>query len=364
MFNIQKYCLICCVLFLFCLHVEQVLCQMTLVQSFTEQNISGDIMFGCSVSGAGDVNKDGYEDVIVGAYRYNSFTGRAYVYHGGSGMDNTADVTMTRAGTDNAFGWSVSCAGDVNNDGYDDVIIGAYEYNSYTGRAYVYHGGSSMDHTTDVTMTGEDTWNQFGYSVSGAGDVNNDGYDDVIVGAWWYNSFTGRAYVYYGGSSMDNTVDVTMDGEGTDNVFGFSVSSAGDVNNDGYNEVIIGAYEYGDKDNGKAYVFSTSPTNIDIDINFEAPFNDFRLDNNYQNPFNPETNIEFEVNKITHIKLEIYNIMGQRIRTLLNRLYLPGLYNVVWDARNDQGNVVSTGTYFFIMKSDGYMEKKKAVFIK
>ena len=78
-FNKQKYCLICCTLFLFCLHAEPVLCQMTLVQSFTEQNISGDTAFGYSVSGAGDVNKDGYDDVIVGAYWYDSSTGRAYV---------------------------------------------------------------------------------------------------------------------------------------------------------------------------------------------------------------------------------------------------------------------------------------------
>jgi hypothetical protein len=222
-----------------------------------------DNYFGISVSGAGDVNDDGYDDVIVGAYE----TGRAYIYLGATGttMDNTADVEMIGEivdGTRNDFGWSVSGAGDVNNDGYADVIVGAYRYNSYTGRAYIYYGGSSMDNAADVTFTGEGTDNDFGWSVSGAGDVNGDNFDDVIVGADGYNSETGRAYIYYGatGTTMDNTVDVTLDGEGTYNEFGYSVSGAGDVNNDGYADVIVGAYEY--SLNGKAYVYGGAPDNV------------------------------------------------------------------------------------------------------
>ncbi|MBK8981994.1 MAG: FG-GAP repeat protein [Ignavibacteria bacterium] len=125
-------------------------------------------------------------------------TGSAYIYFGGVSMDTTADVIMTG---ESFFGNSVSTAGDVNSDGYSDVIIGANGYSSSTGRAYIYFGGASMNNTADVIMTGEATFNYFGNSVSSAGDVNGDGYSDVIVGAGLYSSLTGRAYIYFGGAS-------------------------------------------------------------------------------------------------------------------------------------------------------------------
>ena len=159
-------------------------------------------------------------------------------------MDNTEDVTMTGEAISNFFGVSVSSAGDVNGDGFSDVIVGAYRYSSDTGRAYIYFGGTSMDNIADVTMTGVAEFTNFGISVSSAGDVNGDSYSDVIVGAVGYSSSTGRAYIFLGGASMNNTADVTMTGETTFNEFGESVSSAGDVNSDGYSDVIVGAAGY------------------------------------------------------------------------------------------------------------------------
>ncbi len=247
----------------FCLLFTISFAGVALIQNFQEINNNGDSKFGYSVSTAGDVNNDGYNDLIIGAPEYNTFKGRAYIYFGSSSMDVLADITLTGETTYNQFGCSVSEAGDVNNDGYDDVIIGANRYNSYTGRAYVYFGGTAMDNTADVTMLGEATNNYHGLSVSGAVDVNNDGYDDVIVGAAGYNSSVGRAYIYFGGSSMDNTADVTMTGEVTSNNFGYSVSGAGDVNNDGYEDVLIGASSYS-SNTGRAYVYfgSSSMDNV------------------------------------------------------------------------------------------------------
>ncbi|MBN1781097.1 FG-GAP repeat protein [bacterium] len=240
-------------LLFYCLFIGRAFSGISLVQHFSEENNKGDTRFGFSVSGAGDVNNDGYDDVIVGAYAYDAFTGRSYIFFGGSPMDNIADVIVTGEGTNDRFGYSVSGAGDVNNDGYDDVIVGAYEYTSNTGRAYLYLGGSAMDNTADVIMTGETTNVLFGFSVSGSGDVNNDGYDDVVVGAY-FNNDCGRVYVYYGGSTMDNTADVTMDGTAYNDTFGYSVSSAGDVNNDGYSDVLVGSQGYNSQ-NGRAYIY-------------------------------------------------------------------------------------------------------------
>jgi MYXO-CTERM domain-containing protein len=220
--------------------------------------------FGWSVSGAGDVNNDGYDDVIVGACNYSSGTGRAYVYTGSaSGVSTTAATTLTGEATGIRFGWSVSDAGDVNNDGYDDVIVGAFKYSYSTGRAYVYTGSASgVSTTAATTLTGEATGNQFGLSVSGAGDVNNDGYDDVIVGALRYSSNIGRTYVYAGSASgVSTTAVTTLTGGGSGYYFGLSVSGAGDVNGDGYDDVIVGAYGYS-SDTGRAYVYAGSASGV------------------------------------------------------------------------------------------------------
>jgi len=219
--------------------------------------------FGYSVSGAGDVNGDGYKDVIIGAYGFNSGFGRTYIYYGGAAMDNAADVIMIGGGLGDYFGVSVSNAGDVNDDGYSDVIIGSYGYNSFTGRAYIYYGGISMDPFADVTMTGESTNNQFGYSVSDAGDVNGDGFADVYVGAWAYSTSKGRAYLYYGGANMNNVVDIFMTGDTTLNYFGYSVSGGGDVNGDGFADMIVGAFGY-NSSTGRAYVYTNTLRGKDI----------------------------------------------------------------------------------------------------
>jgi hypothetical protein len=210
--------------------------------------------FATSVANAGDVNGDGYSDLIVGASTYSSSTGRAYIYYGGTVADTTADVTLTGANTGDTFGTSVASAGDVNGDGFADVEVGAKSYSSSTGRAYIFYGGASMDTIVDVTMTGESTSNFFGSSVASAGDINADGYDDVVVGAYGYNANTGRVYIYYGGASMDATADVTMTGGGSSSDFGASASSAGDVNGDGYADVAVGSPSFGSSI-GRAYIY-------------------------------------------------------------------------------------------------------------
>jgi len=209
--------------------------------------------FGISVSSAGDVNGDGYSDVIVGANNYLSSTGRAYIFFGGISMDNIADVTMTGEALSNQFGYSVSSAGDVNGDGYSDVIIGAQDYANSTGRAYIYLGESSPDNIPDIIMTGDATNISFGNSVSTAGDVNGDGYSDVIVGAYLYSP-GGKSYIFYGGAIMNNVSDLTLSVISGSNYFGRSVSTAGDVNGDGYSDVIVGDFGYSFL-KGRAYIY-------------------------------------------------------------------------------------------------------------
>lgn len=210
--------------------------------------------FGYSVASAGDVNGDGYSDVIIGAKGYNNSSGRVYIYLGGTDMNNVADVIITGLAATDLLGGYVSSAGDVNNDGFSDVIIGANGVSSSQGRAYILYGGSPMNNIADVVLTGEAGGNNFGYIASKAGDLNGDGYSDVIVSAPFYNGSTGKCYIFYGGSPMNATADVAMVGEAPGSYFGWSASTAGDVNGDGFSDIIIGAVGF-NSNQGKTYIY-------------------------------------------------------------------------------------------------------------
>src|SRR5690242_14058941 len=169
-------------------------------------------MLGLSVAGAGDVNGDGYADIIVGADHNDAGgtdAGRAYVVFGGPGPTRLPNWVLTGGSGGGLFGNSVAGAGDVNGDGYADVIVGAPQAGgSNRGAAYVFFGGPAADAIPDLALSGEQANDRFGASVAGAGDVNGDGYDDVIVGAPLNDSAgsnSGRAYIFYGGPGADAT---------------------------------------------------------------------------------------------------------------------------------------------------------------
>jgi hypothetical protein len=208
--------------------------------------------FGVSAASAGDVNNDTFDDVIIGADNNaggGTSRGQAYIYYGAAGtsMDNVEDVIINGAANNDHLGFAVASAGDVNNDTFDDVIVGAYLADGAgtdRGQAYIYYGGASMDNTADVTFTGTGNSDHLGYSVASAGDVNGDTFDDVIVGALWadYSGDTcGKAYIYYGGASMNDVADVTFNGTVAYGFFGYAVASVGDVNGDTYDDVIVGS---------------------------------------------------------------------------------------------------------------------------
>jgi len=244
--------------------------------STTLEENQGNARFGFSVSSAGDVNGDGYSDVIVGAERYDngqSQEGGAFIYHGSSsGVTATASTTLESNQAYACFGISVSSAGDVNGDGYSDVIVGANGYeNGQTdeGAAFIYHGSASgISTTASTTLEENQAYSGFGQGVSSAGDVNGDGYSDVIVGAYFYEngqSNEGVAFIYHGASSgISTTASTTLEENQAGAYFGISVSSAGDVNGDGYSDVIVGAgyYDNGQYKEGGAFIYHGSASGI------------------------------------------------------------------------------------------------------
>jgi len=210
----------------------------------------GDI-FGSSIASLGDVNGDAYDDIVIGANFYPSEggQGRAYLYFGGPAMDSVADLVIPAPPGDTRwFGISVASAGDFNGDGYPDIIVGA-RYAGLPGKAFIYYGAPSLDSTPDLTLTGEATGSSswFGSSVASAGDVNGDGFDDVIVGAPVYgpgSTQVGRVYVFFGGSTPDAVPDRMFTGPATGDQLGWVVGSAGDMNGDGHPDVFATAPRY------------------------------------------------------------------------------------------------------------------------
>ena len=223
--------------------------------------------FGYATANAGDVNGDGYDDMIVGAYDYDNGTtneGGVFVYHGSAlGISTTPAVILESGITSISYGASLAGAGDVNNDGYDDIIVGAHSLSngqSLEGRAYIYHGSATGIVSTPALTVEANLANAFlGISVASAGDINNDGYDDVVIGAKGYSNGQteeGALYVYRGsatGISAATLVKIESNLAFTN--LGFSVSGAGDVNNDGYDDIIGGALAYDAVESSEGAVF-------------------------------------------------------------------------------------------------------------
>jgi hypothetical protein len=228
---------------------------------------------GISVGAAGDVDGDCNMDVIIGERGFDnsdastSYEGRVLVYYGSSsGINFTAAPDWTIEGNSNnsQFGFSCATAGDINNDGCSDIIIGAYKHKvSYDrpGRVIVFYGDKNRAHNLQSwEMLGEHNGCWFGYSVASAGDVNGDNYDDVIVGAPTFSNeqtWVGKVYVFFGGpNGLTQTVaDWVFEGVNAGGQFGISVSAA-DVNGDQKSDIIVGASHYGGTYNkGRVYCF-------------------------------------------------------------------------------------------------------------
>ncbi|HEV8324769.1 MAG TPA: VCBS repeat-containing protein [Myxococcota bacterium] len=213
-------------------------------------------------AGAGDVNGDGYGDIIAGAAGET-----VYVAFGAPGttFPGTVNAVLTTSSPGNGFGAAVSSAGDLNGDGFADLLVGAPTDDAAAanaGAAYVFYGGAgtSVDATSDGTLLGELAGDDFGAAVASAGDANDDGYGDLVVGAPWNDAgamTAGRAYVYYGGPTFDATPNGTLTGAGAGDEFGYAVSGAGDVNADGADDVLVGAVfsDAGGLLSGAAYVY-------------------------------------------------------------------------------------------------------------
>jgi hypothetical protein len=283
---------------------------------------AGDLL-GFSVAAAGDVNRDGRADLIIGAPGAGNFTGASYVVFGRTGglgaSVSLAGLTGTRGfevvgeALDDNSGSSVNGAGDVNGDGFADLIVGAYSAgNDDAGAAYVIFGRASgfaasinvasLNGANGFKIAGELADDFLGSAASGAGDVNGDGFGDLVIGARTADrgglSDSGSAYVVFGKrtgftatfdlSTLTGTNGFEIPGHETNAQLGTSVARAGDLNTDRFADILIGgdsASPGGDSGAGSAYaIFGKRdgfPASLDLD-DLDG-INGFRIDGDAAN---------------------------------------------------------------------------------
>jgi hypothetical protein len=221
------------------------------------------ILFGRSLGASGDVDADGYADLFVGA------AGAAFLYRGGPGqrLDTAHDAMLSDGMMPSAFGHIVEGAGDVNGDRFDDLLVASYDGSASSGRVRLFLGGSgAFDTSADGTLAGVAAEDSFGASAAAAGDVNRDGYSDIIVGAQADDTAAqdaGRAYIFFGGAgdTFNVGVDAPVPGNIAGDYFGQAVATAGDVNGDGTDDFIVGLprSDAGGQEAGRAFVYLGAP---------------------------------------------------------------------------------------------------------
>jgi len=238
---------------------------------FTLQIDNEGAQFGNALDAAGDVNGDGFDDIIVGAWELslNLFDqGGAFLFYGSaSGPQAVAGWAIVGSAPNDAMGRSVSGVGDLNGDGYDDVAIGApgidssevfeviddnqeirivTEVIANAGAALVFYGSATgLPLTESWSVAGNDEYDQKGTNVAAAGDVNGDGYDDLLISSPFYDADAGadvgEAQMYFGSAlGVSPGTEWEITGSVSGGELGASAKGIGDINDDGFDDIGVG----------------------------------------------------------------------------------------------------------------------------
>lgn len=316
--------------------------------------------FGSSVSGRGDVNNDGFDDIIIGAQTFGpGVQGRIYIYFGGNPMDTIYDVAMMG---DGSWNWLGGHGVDFirNYSTFDYAITSAPNWNNNHGKIYVLFGGEPMDSIPDVWMVGKDSSSWLGVWTTAAGDLNSDLSDDIISGAPTDYDRRGSAYIWLGGTALDIIPDAWIRGTENDSGIGWHVASAGDVDEDGKDEIMVSNY-------ASAYtqrkVWICKYTGPGIEEN-RLPQTAYRLPLEIKpNPTKSQTAIRFSLAAKSKISLKVYNIAGNLVKTLNagRNLRRSGKYEVKWDLRDNNQKRVANGIYFIEIKTENKVSEIKKI---
>lgn len=436
---------------------------------------------GGGIIASGDLNGDGWVDLAI----EKSFKDTVIVYFGAAQMDTIPDAILAGEHVGDSFGLESLAFGDINGDGYKDLIVGAPQYPNpdgpyrFRGKLYVYSGGTTLSSVPTATFLGDTLSSRLGYELV-TGDVNGDGIDDILArgfhttnpnASFWYYTlsiFLGRGsfqlnrdyyidsrnvpggfgaaasqnlasfdadgdeiddvlvskiHIFKGSAALDTLPTYTIlppnndtvtygrfprvagsgdfNGDGVKDVLlgssgfaarvllylggkgltqgfrafrqgspfdGFSADfgSAGDVNGDGISDIIIGAPGY---DSGFGHGFfgiysGDSLIVVSVDSGIDELPQEFQLDQNYPNPFNPETTIEYTVARRELVRLTVYDSAGKKVKQLVDDIHSPGLYRVRWDGRGESGERVASGIYYYQLWTPASKSTRKSIHLK
>jgi len=239
------------------------------LSNFTEISQDFGEGFGQNHRMDGDFDNDGVNDLVIAQHKWGNDDGRVFIYFGGTTLNSSADITIYAESNNNRFGDGMA-VGDMNNDSIDDLAVGAVEYGSSTGKIYVFFGRSRVNwnetfNATDANMTvvGEKKSGNCGNKL-GIGDINNDSFDDLLIGCEKYDggiTNEGRAYLFFGNSNgaVNHNVtsaNITINNDlSTTTALGADVYIGGDVSGDSYVDILISADDWlDDGDDGVALV--------------------------------------------------------------------------------------------------------------
>ncbi len=317
----------------------------------------------------GDFNGDAYPDLAIAAFRNYYPDDSAFVkfYWGGPDFDTAADFIIYSHS--NNPGTIMFSLGDFNADGYDDLYISGYGNDPFG----VHFGGPQLSGSPNLPVN---QWIYGGYipptSADLAGDVNDDGYPDLIIGYADAVNFVNEIMVYLGGPDTDSIYDVRLENlqvPGDQNYFGEVVAGIGDFNGDGIDDFAV-----------KSRKSLSCSLCWQSEVNFFAGWNsqgtdvqeipeetlpvELRLGDIHPNPFNGEITIEFGIPEKSRIELQIYDILGRKVISLCDRILSPGSYRSSWDGRDASGHPLSTGIYLAVLSSQSHRQGKKIVLLK
>ena len=289
--------------------------------------LSGNDSIICNVggpSGIGDINNDVYDDFFVsvtsdvGLPNYLPGTGN-YLIYGGENLSLENSVIFQ---IDSTLEWTnkKGSIGDLDRDGYNDFYI-SYWYN----RVYFY-SGSSLCVLDSINIDG------FISSTCADFDIDEDGNNDLMCGFTNFNNQY-RGYVYIFTSvigNYDTTPKYVLSGESELEYFGQSLDFLGDINNDGLPEIAIGKRS----GNGKVYIYSFGDFQDRIDDRYGVKSDEFTVLKAYPNPFNNSTVIEYCLKAKSQVRIDIYDLSGQKVITLSNEVRQPGINRVVFNSHN------------------------------
>jgi len=291
------------------------------------------VQFGYYGMRIADINGDGYADLLTSSENAGS-SGSSYLYFGRDILVNVPDLIFPRDG--------YHAAGDINADSVSDFGISL-------GQFAFYFGGAFLDTVPDYSI-----------GASAVGKIDGDQYGDIVLSGDILGA-AGIVRVYLGGNPMDSF----SDWDSTFPCAPFQGAVTVDINGDGKYEVISPSRSYPCDDfRGLVYIFSSDTT---TDVSDKPPGTlpkNFELYQNFPNPFNSSTVISYALERSSLVTLQIYDIQGKLVTTLVEEAQRVGIHQVTWDGTDYRGEQVASGIYFYRLKTENSEGAGKAVLIR